>query len=465
MKILLVVPSQQMIYGKIRPPDHPHLGLLYVAAALDKDGNDVLLADFDADRLSMPSFKGLLEREKPDIVGLTATTPTYAATLSIAEFVKRQTGIRTVLGGVHATLMPHESMKSGFFDFIVKGEGEITSSELILALKGEGALDSVKGILFRREGEVVETPDRPFMEDLDELPFPSRKLLASRKYRYPDALRSPAFPIITSRGCPGKCSFCTAKFAHGSKFRFRSPDNVVDEIEMLVREHGAREIHIWDDNFITNPGRVFKISDEIIRRGIKCLFAFPNGVRADFIREDILLAMRRMGAYSLAIGVESGNQIILDSIGKGVSLDQIRKAFSIAKRIGFETWGFFLIGLPGEDASTIRQTVDFAIELDPDVAKFHLLKPYPKSKVSDELKRLGLLVDEDYVHYGIHTGPVHRLETLSQEDLEKLHKEAYRKFYMRPSKLISQIGRLKTLNRARLNISAALSILKDKVFS
>ncbi|HPN84307.1 MAG TPA: radical SAM protein [Victivallales bacterium] len=465
MKILLVAPSQSEIYGKITPPEHPHLGLLYVASVLERDGHDVTILDFDAEAMTLQSFAAFLTDMAPDMVGITSTTPTYANAIKIAEAVRNNSAAKRVAGGIHPTLMPLETMRDGFFDFVVKGEGEITMSELVKCIGSGGALSSVKGILYSAEGKIFENPDRPINDDLDELPFPTRKLLRNKRYRYPDALKTPAFPIITSRGCPGDCSFCTAKFVHGKRFRCRSAKNVVDEIEQLVNNDSAAEIHIWDDNFITNPKRVFEISDEIKKRKIKCLFAFPNGVRADFIRKDILSAMKEMGTYSIAIGVESGDQTILDSIRKGIAIEQISKAFAVAKEVGLETWGFFLLGLPGENLETIRKTINFAIELDPDIAKFHVLKPYPKSEVAEKLKKLGLIIDEDYVHYGIHTGPVHRLNDLSQSELTMLQKEAYRSFYMRPGKILKEIARLKTFNRMRLNFSAAVSILKDKILS
>jgi radical SAM superfamily enzyme YgiQ (UPF0313 family) len=465
MKILLVIPSQFEIYGKMTPPEHPHLGLLYIASALERDGHELILMDFDAEHLSLESFKEQLLKINPDIVGITATTPTYLNSLQIAKLIKEKSHAKVVIGGIHPTLMPHETMKSGLFDFLVKGEGEETISELLKCIEVDGDLSSVKGLLYRDGETILENPDRPMGENLDALPFPSRKLLQNRKYSYPDALRSPAFPIMTSRGCPGNCSFCTAKFVHGRRFRSRSANNVVDEIEQLVREENAAEIHIWDDNFITNPKRVFAIRDEIKKRKIKCLFAFPNGVRADFIRDDVLRALKDMGTYSLAIGVESGNQEILDSIHKDISIAQIKNAFALAKKHRLETWGFFLLGLPGENEKTIRETITFAISLDPDIAKFHILKPYPKSEAAEKLKERGLIIDDNYVHYGIHTGPVHRLEDLSSDGLMALQKEAYRRFYMRPRKILKELLRLKTINRVKLNFSAAISILKDKIFS
>jgi radical SAM superfamily enzyme YgiQ (UPF0313 family) len=465
MKILLVVPSQHEIYGKITPPEHPHLGILYIAAILQRDGHDVKTADFDAELLTFQTFANILTDYNPDIVGITATTPVFNNAVKIAEFTKKHSSAKTLIGGIHPTLMPLETMASGVFDFAVKGEGEESIAELFKCLESGGKLSTVRGILYRVDEKNYENENRPFIDDLDAIPFPARKLLKNKKYTYPDALKTPAFPIITSRGCPGNCTFCTAKFAHGKRFRCRSAANVVDEIELLISEYNAAEIHIWDDNFITNRKRVFAVKDEIKRRKIKCLFAFPNGIRADFINREILQALKDMGTYSVAIGVESGNQNILDRIQKGIKLEQIENAFKIAKSLDLETWGFFLLGLPGENEKTINQTIDFAIKLDPDIAKFHLLKPYPKSEIYNELKSLGMIIDENFVHYGIHTGPVHRLPDLSAEQLMALQKKAYRKFYMRPGKILKEMLRLKTFNRMKLNFSAGISIIKDKILS
>lgn len=465
MKIFLINPSHGEVYGKLTPPDHPHLGLAYIAAVLEAEKHAVRIIDIDAEALTYEKLGRIFQDEKPDMVGITATTPVFYSALRIAETVKENSSAYTVIGGIHATLMPKECAESSFIDFVVVGEGEKTIVELVDAIRDKGDVSNIKGLVYRKGSEIVLNEAREPIQDLDAIPFPARHLFKNQKYTYPDALRYPACPIITSRGCPGNCTFCTAKYLHGKRFRCRSAENVLDEIETLIKDHGVREIHIWDDNFITNRNRVFAFRDGVLKRKIKVLFSFPNGVRADFISRDILKALKDFGTYSIAIGVESGNQNILDMIQKGIKLEQIENAFRLAKEIKLETWGFFLLGLPGEDGKTMSDTIDFAIKLDPDIAKFHVLKPFPKSAVYEQLKAQGLIIDENYVHYGIHTKPVHRLPTVSQEELLQWQQKAYRRFYMRPSKILKEIMRLKSWNRMKLNIVTGSSVLLDKIFS
>jgi radical SAM superfamily enzyme YgiQ (UPF0313 family) len=464
LKIFLINPSHGEVYGKLTPPDHPHLGLAYIAAVLEAERHAVRIIDIDAEALTYDNLGKIIEIEKPELVGITATTPVFYSALKMAEIVRKNSSAYTVIGGIHATLMPVECAESSFIDFVVVGEGEKTIIELVNSILNKSDFANIKGLTYKKGKEIIQNEAREPIQDLDAIPFPARHLFKNQKYTYPDALRYPASPIITSRGCPGNCTFCTAKFLHGKRFRCRSAENVLDEIELLIKDYGVREIHIWDDNFITNRNRVFAFRDGIIKRNIKVLFSFPNGIRADFINRDILKALKDFGTYSVAIGVESGNQNILDMIQKGIKLEQIENAFNLAKEMKLETWGFFLLGLPGEDKNTMKDTIDFAIKLDPDIAKFHVLKPFPKSVVYDQLKAQGLIVDENYIHYGIHTKPVHRLPDVSQEELLEWQQKAYRRFYMRPSKILKEIMRLKSWNRMKLNFVTGTSVLVNKIF-
>ncbi len=464
MKIFLINPSHGEVYGKLTPPEHPHLGLAYIAAVLEAENHAVRIIDIDAESLTNEGLGKFIDNEKPDLVGITSTTPVFYSALRIAEIVKKNSSAYTVIGGIHATLMPRECAENTYIDFAVVGEGEKTIIELLKSIQDKGDFSNIRGLVYKKGKEVIQNEAREPIQDLDAIPFPARHLFKNQKYTYPDALRYPASPIITSRGCPGNCTFCTAKFLHGKKFRCRSADNVLDEIETLIKDYGVREIHIWDDNFITNRNRVFAFRDGIIKRNIKVLFSFPNGIRADFISREILKALKDFGTYSIAIGVESGNQNILDTIQKGIKLEQIEDAFRLAKEMKLETWGFFLLGLPYEDKNTMNETVEFAIKLDPDIAKFHVLKPFPKSGVYEQLKERGLIIDENYVHYGIHTKPVHKLPSVTQDELLEIQKNAYRRFYMRPSKILKEIVRLKTWNRVKLNLTTGTSVLVNKIF-
>ena len=461
MKILLVSPSQAGVYGRLTPPDYPHLGLGYLAAVLEKAGHRVRIIDIDADRITDEKFASILKEEGYDLVGITTTTPTFSKAVELTRIVRSNSKALTVLGGIHVTVTPDESVRYDSVDYIVKGEGEATILELVSCLEEKGDLSSVDGLYYKNDGAVVKNKDRQLISNLDELPFPARHLFNKRDYTYPDALLRPAMPIITSRGCPAACTYCNSRSIFTRKFRVRSAQNILAEIEYLIKEFAVKEIHIWDDNFTTLKNRVFQIRDEIKKRKIKIKFAFPNGLRADYVDEEVLRALKDMGTYSIAFGVESGNQKVLDRINKNIKLEQIERAFRLAKKIGFETWAFFMIGLPSETEDTIKDTIDFAIKLDPDVAKFHILKPFPGSEVYKEFLDNGLLLDNNFDHYGIHTPPVHRLATLTPEDLLNWDKKAYRSFYLRPSIIVKQLLRLKSFNRLKLNLTTAVGVLKS----
>ncbi len=461
MKVLLVMPSQTGVYGNLTAPDYPHLGLAYLAAVLEKAGHTVKIIDIDADGVSREKFIADLKKADYGLVGITTTTPTFNKAIELTKIVKDNSKAFTVLGGIHVTVTPEESIKCDSVDFIVKGEGELTILELVRYLEEGTDITSIDGIYYKNNGSVIQNRDRALINNLDDLPFPARHLFDKHNYSYPDALLKPTMPIITSRGCPANCTYCNSKSIFTRRFRVRSPQNILEEIECLIKEFKVKEVHIWDDNFTTQKKRVLQIRDEIKRRNIRIKFAFPNGLRADYVDKEVLRALKDMGTYSIAFGVESGNQRVLDRVNKNIKLEEIERAFRLARKIGLETWAFFMIGLPGETKDSIKDTIDFAIKLNPDVAKFHILKPFPGSEVYKEFLKEGLLLDNNFDHFGIHTPPVHRLETLSPEDLLRWHKMAYRRFYLRPSVIIRQLLRLKSFNRLKLNVSAAIGVLKN----
>lgn len=461
MKILLIAPSQSKIYGNFQPPSYPALSLGYLGAVLEKSGHEVRIADIDADRITEDSFAKALKREDYKLVGITTTTPTFSKAIYLSRLIKHNSKAFTVLGGIHATIMPEEAMKFDSVDFVISGEGEKTMVELASFLEGNIELELVDGLYYRQNGKVSKNRDRELIPDLDSLPYPARHLFNQQNYTYPDTLFKATFPIMTSRGCPANCTYCNARSIFGRKFRFRSAQNVVDEVEYLIEKFKAKEIHIWDDNFTVKKDRVFQIRDEIKRRNIKIKFAFPNGLRVDSVNESILKALKDMGTYSVAFGVESGDQRILDRIKKNIRLEQVERAFKLAKKVKIETWAFFMLGLPGEDEESIKNTINFAKKIDPDVVKFHILKPFPGTEVYNDFLEQGLILDRNFDNYGIHTPPVHRLPNLSAEDILEWQKQAYQKFYFRPSILLEQMLRLKSFNRIKLNVLAAKNFLKS----
>ena len=459
--ILLISAPYSQSYGKMTPPVQLHLGLAYLAAAIEESGNNVRVVDMVAEGFSTGDLIKVLNEKHYDVAGFTVTTPTVSSSLRLAQEIKKHSPkTLIVFGGIHPTIKPRETIKNESVDVIVKGEGEITFKEIIEALKHSRDFSKVKGILYKENNTIKETSSRELLKDLDVLPFPARHLFKTKRYTYPDALYKETAPIFTSRGCPGRCTYCNTFQVFTRAFRARSAKNVVDEIEFLVKKMGIKEIHIWDDNFTTIKKRVFEIRDEILTRKLKVKFAFPNGIRADFLSEEILKALKDMGVYSISVGVESGSQEILDKAHKGVKLEKIEEIFILAKKLKIETWAFFILGLPGENIETIKKTIRFAKKINPDIAKFHILKPFPGTEVYDYLCSKDYILTKDYDQFGIHTPPVHRLESLTPADILKWQKVAYKAFYLRPMKLLSQMLRIRTFNRLVLNVQAATNLTK-----
>lgn len=457
--ILLVNASEREAYGKLKPPLQMHMGLAYIASMVR--GHNVTILDMARHKHNLNNFIDTVKRGKFDVAGFSVTTPTFMSSLKLAKLLKSYSPDTTVVfGGIHSMMHPEESLLSDCVDLVVAGEGEITFREIIRCVKEKRAFSGVEGIFYKENAVIKKTNPRPLIDDLDTLPFPERESFKNRQYTYPDSLHRHTAPIITSRGCPGACTFCVSHNIFSRRFRARSAKNIVDEIEVLVKKYKTKEIHIWDDNFATDKKRVFNIRDEILKRNIKVKFAFPNGIRADFLNKEIIKALKDMGTYSLAIGVESGSQSVLNRTGKGIKLEKIREIFALAKKMRLETWAFFMIGLLGDNPGTVKRTIAFAKRLDPDIAKFHILKPFPGSKLYDYLSSKRFILTEDYNQFGFHTPPIHRLEKLSPEDILEWQKRAYASFYFRPGKILQQLARIKTLHRFLVNLQAGAGLVK-----
>lgn len=462
MKVLLINPSQRNVYGTIGTITQPHMGLAYIGAVLEKEGYNISLIDMDFDGTSYDRLGEIIRLQSIDIIGITATTPVVKSAIQAARAVKiANPAVKVVIGGIHATIMPQSFTAESSIDFVVRGEGEATIRELVKSIENGKEPNDVAGLTYMKDGKLIETPDRPLIENLDEIPLPARHLFSNKQYCYPDTKYSPAFAIYTSRGCPGRCTYCQVKNICGYRMRFRSAESVAEEVEILIKDFKAREIHIWDDNFTVDKKRVFQIRDEIKRRRLSPVFSFTNGIRVDTATDEkVLKAIREMGGYSIAFGIESGNQAILDSIGKGITLDQARKAVYLAKKLGFEVWAFLMLGLPDDNEQTMAQTIAFAKELDPHIAKFNVLKPYPGSKIYEQMKQDGLIDNFNYENYGIHTFPVHHTKYVTNAKIYEYQKRAYKSFYFRPLTLLKQLTRLRSKNRITNNFRTALGILR-----
>ncbi|MEW6356074.1 MAG: radical SAM protein [Planctomycetota bacterium] len=459
-RILLVNPpytkvTYEDVDRKAGALQNPVLSLATVAAPLIEDGHDVRIADMDLENEPYAFLEKTLKDFQPDYVGVTGTTPMALEMGKIAAKAKELCpSAITVCGGVHVTTFPREMVTDAPFDVAVIGEGDFTLRDLIRSARP----DSVPGIAFARGGEVVMTEPRPLVDDLDKLPLPAWQLYDIRRYKTSKLVEreSPTGLLETSRGCVFQCTYCN-KNIFGRKFRQKSPGRVADEIERMLRL-GFREIHIEDDGFSTNLNKAKAICDEIIRRGLKFPWTLINGIRVNRTDEELVRKLKQAGCYQAAFGIESGNQQILDRIQKGITKDQVRKAIAITKKTGIETFGFFMLGLPDETEQTMQDTIDFAVELDLDIAKFAITIPLPGTPLFDEYDEKGLILTKDWSRYLFHdlTLPVYKHPNLDWDTISQYYKKAYRQFYFRPKYALRRLWKGVTTGRIIYDVGYAL---------
>lgn len=419
MKVILVNPKNVAWTGALTLP----LGLAYVASSLEQDKHEVKCLDLNTN----PNADVKKEIESFDVVGIPAATPSIKEAWKIAEIAKNA-GKKVVLGGPHPTAMPNESLETGFVDFVVRNEGEETMKKIC---KGMNPKD-ILGLSYKEKGKIVENPQAPFIENIDALPFPARHLFDLKRYHSEFHKNKIIGDILTSRGCPYNCNFCF-KAVFGRKYRMRSPENVVEEWGRML-EMGVEEIGIVDDNFNVNKQRAIKICNMIIEQDLKVDWGCTGGLRVDSASKDLFEAMRKAGCYRIALGVESGDQDVLNKVvGKGITLDQVRNAVKLAKEVGFETTLFFIIGNLYETEKTMQKTIDFAKELDPNFVQFTIATPYPGSQLYDTVKKEGKFLTTKWEEFGSYEGKAYfEHNGLKKELVEKMYKKAYWNYYVRP---------------------------------
>ncbi|RLG36210.1 MAG: B12-binding domain-containing radical SAM protein [Candidatus Alkanophagales archaeon] len=445
--ITLINPNANVEVARRLDITTPPIGLGYLASVLRERGFKVKIIDDLAEKLSHAE---LLKRIKDSIiVGITSTTPTFNAALKYAKKIKEAfPNVFVILGGVHVTFRPREAVRHDYVDAVCVGEGEETIVEVAEKIEAGKSLDGVKGVVFKRDGRIIENPKRGFIEDLDSIPFPAFDLMPLEKYRV-FGHKLEQFPMITSRGCPFSCRYCSSSLFMGRKFRARSPENVVDEIEWLVSEFNAKHIAFGDDTFTLSKRRVERICDEVKRRGIDIEWSCSS--RVDTISEELLKKMKDAGCAAIYYGVESANPDILRYYNKRISLDKVRRAVELTKKVGIAVICSFIIGAPMERREDIKQTLKLAIKLDPDYAQFSILTPYPGTSIYEEAKRNGMLLTENYDEYTAGR-PVLKNFHMSPDEIMRLLKYCYVRFYLRPAFILREIK--------KRNIGVVLGVLK-----
>lgn len=427
----------------------PSHGIAYIAAFLEARGVNVRILDCNAERVPLDRLAEKLKTyDQPSYIGITATTSLITNALEAARICKDTfTDSKVVIGGVHPTILPAEVLGNDSVDFVVRGEGEVTTAELV---EGKAPKD-IPGLSYKEDGKIVHNGERGLIDDLDGLHMPAYHLLPMERY-FP-ALgtykRLPAMSVFATRGCPGRCTFCYCTF--GGKLRKRSARNIAEEIKYLVKNHGVKEILFYDDTFTVFKENVKELCSILISEKVD--ISWVCYARVDYIGEELLRLMKEAGCHQICYGIESASEEILKNINKRISLEEVRKAVRLTKEAGIEARGTFMFGNPGETEETMKKTIDFAIELGLDLAIFNITTPYPGTAMYKWAKESGCLVTEDWTKYDLSTVVMH-LPTVTPEKIEEFYKIAYRRFYLRPSYIIRKILSIRSFAELRENLRA-----------
>ncbi len=486
-KILLINPAlsgalQSGIFT-IKVP----LGLAYIASYLEKKGyspeildcmayyENIIQIDEGKHRIGLPEkdIAKKIKEFRPDIVGVACGYTIHEAdSMKIAELVKRiDKGIFVVLGGAHTSANPQLVLKNKNVDLAVLGEGEITFSKIVENLNNKNKLRKIKGIAFREKDKIHINPASEYIQNLDELPFPARHLLPMEKYlKHPQNaianMRSPTTEIITSRGCPFNCIFCSIHTVWGKKWRARSAKNVVDELEEMNKKYEIKEFRFFDDNLSWDKKRMIEICDEIIKRKLDIKWDTPNGVAIATLNEEVLAKMKKAGYYKIVMGIESGSEKTLRFMRKPVSLEHARKIIAICNKLGIWTWSTFVVGFPDEDMKEIQKTIDFAKNSGLNFATFYIAQPYPGTDLCDIYEKEGLLKKGLNLHSSV-TETQYDTHYFSAEQLRTLQKKAYSDFikhrmirYLNPVHLYNEfLNRLRTFEDVKYIFRMFLSLV------
>jgi radical SAM superfamily enzyme YgiQ (UPF0313 family) len=435
--VLINPPESSNKYERFLNVLAPPLGIAYIASVLEKNGISVKIIDAPALKMSIEEVVSEIKKDSPSLVGLTCTTPIMPHASKLMRRIKEEIPeLPIVCGGNHPTFCDEDTLRRGA-DIVVRGEGEITFLELYRALENGEDLKKVKGLSFFDNGELVRTDEREKIEDLDSLPFPARHLLPMDRYK---ALGLPHkfTTIIASRGCPMGCSFCASSAFHGKKLRIRSIQNVVDEIEEVIENYDVEFITFMDDTFTLIKKWVEEFCEEIGKRGIEIKWGAT--ARVDRMSLDLLRKMKKSGCVALFIGVESGDQEILDRITKNVVLDQTKKAFENMRKTGILSIASVSIGYPGETRESVKKTMKFIDRIKPDYFVVSIATPYPGTRFYEEMKEKGLIISERWDDFTLFKSTI-KCGEIEPEELEEMRYEMMRRFYLKPTNILRMLKR------------------------
>lgn len=440
----------------------PQVDLAQMAALFPDMRVDVI--DAVAQRMTWKAFEALLWEKRPHYYVTQVTAPTLQNDM-VGAFIAKALGATTLAFGTHVTPIPRETMRAyPALDFILHGEPELTLRELVDTLEAHAGcqspnlrssisnLQSIKGLVWRDSDDIVINASRPFIANLDDLPLPRHDLLPFQSYRAP-LVGGPYTFVVSSRGCPAQCRFCIKHVSYGHSVRFRSPENVLAEIEQLVGL-GIRKIHMYADLFTINRDHAMGISQGLLDRGLKIRWTCNS--RVDFVDPELLQTMARSGCWMISWGIESADPAMLERMNKGITPADVERALGWSKQAGIMNWGYFIIGLPGETEDSIRKTIAFAKKLPLDIALFHIAAPHPGTPFFFEVVENGWFrPGTRWEEVDMDRSTVLDYPNLKAEDLERWARRAFREWALRPGPMWTYLKMLAgspSLWRAALDI-------------
>jgi anaerobic magnesium-protoporphyrin IX monomethyl ester cyclase len=442
MKILFIVPPAALEerYGALTSAGavYPSLGLAYLAAVAEVLGHQVRIIDAEAEGMSMSLLEEEIRLEQPQVIGLQTFCTTIKKCVAICDKAKEIVpGVATVLGGVHVTLYPEDGIRHPAVDYLVMGEGERTFAELLDLVREGGDPAAVDGLVWKPspDGEPVHNMPRALIDDLDSLPFPARHLLPMTCYRSGAQLRGKrTVHLMTSRGCPFNCGFCSSHEVFGRTHRFQSTKRVLAEIRHVIEEQDADEIQFYDESFTANRKRILELC-EGLRRSFPRL-KWTCFTRTDLVKPDLLQEMKRAGCYQIFYGVESGVPRLLELVNKRIPLEKTEQAFRWTQQAGIQITASFILTLPTETVEETEQSIRFGIKLNPEFVYWLTFVPYPGTRLSEYALEVGTLTHDDPERYNVFEDVCYLPEGREPAEIERAVRRAYRRFYLRPTYLL-----------------------------
>ena len=432
----------------------PPLGLAYIASALEEAGHQVDLIDAIALCLSKEEVSERIEQFDPELVGITAMTPTFHGALEAAKIAKKNNR-KTLIGGVHMSIYAEETLSYAEVDFGVVGEGEETIVELCSALEEGQDYSSIEGLCYKLDDGAIKVSGPRIVMDLTKLPMPSYHLLPMEKYSSIIGM-TPVSTMMGSRGCPYQCGFCF-KTPSDKKYRTRSVENIVDEIEFLIENYKIKEVMFYDD--IMPRAYARDLSNEIIKRDVKIKWQTPQ--RVNLVNPELLKLMAKAGCHILRFGVEQGDPDMMQLVEKRTTIDQVHKSFQQANDAGIKTFAYFIIGYIGETEQTMQATIDLAKDLNPTYVMFTKAVPLPDKPLMTQSVFKGLVDPEYWRKYtlGVKQAAMPNLVP----NAEKWVGHAYRSFYLRPSVIMKRLLSIRTYHDIKRHVDAFIGIVGFKM--